>query len=311
MWLAALRGTKKAFTSSPVPRGKLHQPTCNISPCRLDDAATASSRKPSFQVKDIGSEPSLISGVLDSPGFKLILPPPASKMRGQQQNHGERPYRSHLRPACLPCRRRKSRCQSEADTSVCLMCRAHGTDCVYPGDSQAQQPSSARTTPSAKHRRRSITRQRTPASVTGPSGASGPLFRTPAEATHPSAMDRTRLPNLVPPAPPPIHSSTGNNMYEEDLFDSSADDQAQNLHIVGPAVTKDSQVLSDYLSAIPGATRGTRMVVPVPANRSGPVLFTRVQKRPVGISLNRSPSAEKLEIIEQLIGLQASDVIDV
>lgn len=100
-------------------------------------------------------------------------------------------------------------------------------------------------------------------------------------------------------------------MYEEDLFDSSADDQAQNLHIVGPAVTKDSQVLSDYLSAIPGATRGTRMVVPVPANRSGPVLFTRVQKRPVGISLNRSPSAEKLEIIEQLIGLQASDVIDV
>ena len=99
-------------------------------------------------------------------------------------------------------------------------------------------------------------------------------------------------------------------MYDEDLFDSSADDHTQNLHIVGPAVTKDSQVLSDYLSAIPGATRGTQMVVPVPANRSRPVLFTRVQKRPVGISINRSPSAEKLDIIEHLIGPSVSDAID-
>jgi hypothetical protein len=52
------------------------------------------------------------------------------------------------------------------------------------------------------------------------------------------------------------------------------------------------------------------MVVPVPANRSRPVLFTRVQKRPIGISVHRSPSAEKLDIIENLIGPPAPDIID-
>ena len=99
------------------------------------------------------------------------------------------------------------------------------------------------------------------------------------------------------------------NMYDED-FDSSADDQAQNLHVIGPALTKDNQVLSDYLSAIPGATRGTRSVIPILACESKPVLFTRVQKRPLGVSINRSPSAEKLEIIEKLMGPSTSEIID-
>ena len=242
-------------------------------------------------------------------------------MQDQPQNHGERPYRSHLRPACLSCRRRKSRCQSEADSRVCLMCRAHGTECVYPSDSQAQQPSSAKSTPSAKRRRRSGARQRTPVSGSAPPGVSAPSFRGPAESgiIHSPALNRTRLPNLVTSAPPLVQSSAGHgilgrdqhNVYDENPFDSSADDDEHNLHIVGPAVTKDSQVLSDYLSAIPDATRGTRMFLPVPANRSKPVLFTRVQKRPVGISVNRSPSAEKLNIIEHLIGPLVPDVIDV
>jgi hypothetical protein len=92
----------------------------------------------------------------------------------------------------------------------------------------------------------------------------------------------------------------------------TADDHALNLHIVGPAMTKDSQVLSDYLSAIPGAvTRGTRMVVPLPASRTTPVLFHKVMKRPVGVPANRSPSAEKLEIIEKLLEPYAEDVINV
>lgn len=241
-------------------------------------------------------------------------------MQQPPQNHGERPYRSHLRPACLSCRRRKSRCQSEADSSICLMCRAHGTECVYPGNSQAEQPSSGKATPSAKRRRRSNVRPRTSASGSSPPRASTPPFRGVPESgtNHSSAMNRTRLPNLMTPAPPLVETSAGHgisgrdqrNVYDEDLFDSSADDHTQNLHIVGPAVTKDSQVLSDYLSAIPGATRGAQMVVPVPANRSRPVLFTRVQKRPVGISINRSPSAEKLDIIEHLIGPLVSDAID-
>lgn len=90
----------------------------------------------------------------------------------------------------------------------------------------------------------------------------------------------------------------------------SDDDQHLNLHIVGPATTNDSQVLSTYLSGIPGATRSTRMIVPEPASCSRPVLFTEVQKRPVGVILNRSPSAEKLEIIEKLLEPHNEAVID-
>jgi hypothetical protein len=97
---------------------------------------------------------------------------------------------------------------------------------------------------------------------------------------------------------------------ESTLALGSDDDQHLNLHIVGPAATNDSQVLSTYLSGIPGATRSTRMIIPEPASCSRPVLFTEVQKRPFGVKLNRSPSAEKLEIIEKLLEPHNEAVID-
>ena len=90
----------------------------------------------------------------------------------------------------------------------------------------------------------------------------------------------------------------------------SSDEDHHNLHIVGPSVTNDSQVLSDYLSGIPAATRSTRLVIPESASRSHPVLFTKVQKRPLGIVANRGPSAEKLAIIEKMLEPHIGDLID-
>lgn len=129
-------------------------------------------------------------------------------------------------------------------------------------------------------------------------------------------MGRTRLPSLATPAYAPERPAepgrdSATMREEEDLFDSNADDQTQNLHIVGPAVSKDNQVLSDYLAAIPGAAQGSRMLLPVPAGRSRPVLFTKVQKRPFGQSIHRSPSAEILEIMENILGPQVADLVDV
>lgn len=116
----------------------------------------------------------------------------------------------------------------------------------------------------------------------------------------------------VPNVPP--RSITGMSRTdqgeESTLALGSDDDQHLNLHIVGPASTNDSQVLSTYLSGIPGATRSTRMIIPEPASCSRPVLFTEVQKRPVGLKLNRSFSAEKLEIIEKLLEPHNEAVID-
>lgn len=134
-----------------------------------------------------------------------------------------------------------------------------------------------------------------------------------------SSIDRSRLQHTVSSQSGTVHSLTGHEISSRNqeaintdepstLEFDSADDHALNLHIVGPAMTKDNQVLSDYLSAIPGATR---IVAPVPVSRSRPVLFTRVQKRPVGITINRSPSAEKLEMIEKLLEPHTADVIDV
>jgi hypothetical protein len=251
---------------------------------------------------------------------------------------GERPYRSHLRPACLPCRRRKSRCQTEGLAAggtggggACLMCRAHGTECVYPGSGEQQpsaSPKSASVDRRHQHRRASGVRDRNPGySIRGPDERRVPLPNSLSPSVGKSTASSGNTSSGT--ASVQAHTSTvhgladgrplnqaTNHRADVDEADQSslefgtADDHALNLHILGPAVTKDNQVLSDYLSAIPGAGRGTR-VVPVPASRSRPVIFTRVQKRPVGRSGNRSPSAEKLEIIERLLEPYASDVIDV
>ncbi|KAF7560778.1 hypothetical protein G7046_g3361 [Stylonectria norvegica] len=97
---------------------------------------------------------------------------------------------------------------------------------------------------------------------------------------------------------------------ESPLARGSIDDQQHNLHVVGPAVTSDNQVLADYLSSMPGATRGSRTVIPAPANGSRPVLFTMVQKHPLGLTVKRSLPAEKLEIIEKLLEPHLAEIVD-
>lgn len=242
-------------------------------------------------------------------------------MQQNQQGRGERPYRSHLRPACLACRRRKSRCHTEPGADRCLMCRAHGTDCLFPGGSPGP---TSKDSPDQVARRRGRGKSSATPRITTP-----PFHTVSSPRAHPTVAS-TSIPgsqngdmvagsasssSAYNPSlnPPPNRSHHQQEMHGGDspsIEFGSADDHASNLHIVGPATTKDNQVLSDYLSAIPGATRGTRMVVPVPASRSRPVLFTRVQKRPFGVPVNRSPSAEKLEMIEKLLEPYAGDVID-
>lgn len=95
-----------------------------------------------------------------------------------------------------------------------------------------------------------------------------------------------------------------NDQSEYQLTPLSVDDAEQeNPHIVGPANTNDSQVLADYLSIISNSNNngGLRMVRPVPASRSKPVLFATVKKRPIGVDGFPSPAREKLHIIEQLL----------
>ncbi|CAG8132629.1 unnamed protein product [Penicillium olsonii] len=174
----------------------------------------------------------------------------------------ERPYRSHTKPACIPCRRRKSRCKFEPHTEACLMCRAHGTECTFP-NGRAK----------ATHKR--------------PSTETLPRIPHPAVRTQPlndPMVASPQLPSQIPNLDTPLSLE--------------ADDD--NPHIVGPVVTGDSHVLADYLSNISG--QGMREIRPVePGSSSSPVIFTKVQKRPLGLTVNSNPAMKNLETIEKLV----------
>lgn len=237
----------------------------------------------------------------DSQGRQGRMPRQQQEQQ-QQTGQAERPYRSHLRPACVPCRRRKSRCQTEADSDSCLTCRAHRTECFFPGESVPPRA----THPGRGQRRRSQLPTASHDAAAARTQSHSATTRTAPVSTAPAAA--------VSSVPPSQHGgpvSVFNSGEEESPLTLGArDDQQLNLHIVGPAVTNDSQVLSDYLSGIPGATRSTRMIIPEPASSSRSVLFTMVQKRPVGLPVNRSPSAEKLAIIEKILEPHIPDLID-
>lgn len=234
-----------------------------------------------------------------------------------QQGSNERPYRSHLRPACLSCRKRKSRCQSDASSETCLMCRAHGSDCVFPTNTAA----GVNRTPETRRRRQTRLgstprrRQLVSGSVSdSPQTQPSLNFDTRAVPVQLQGPAITATGNSGVPQIPSVQWTAPAPAVHEDespLALVSNDDQQHNLHIVGPAATSDNQVLSDYLSAMPGATRGSSMVTVAPGNPSRPVLFTMVEKVPLGLAASRSPSAEKVEIIEKILEPFGPDVIDV
>lgn len=240
----------------------------------------------------------------------------------QQETPNARPYRSHLRPACIPCRKRKSRCQSEESSEACLMCRAHRTECIFPPESGGSQLS----TPKA--RRRAKRDSRTPRNgslAPGPRADDSVIEQSALDIGLDSIPSSSRRPdngtiirNAVPIAPFIPNSAERPQQQQQDaepeespLALGSSDEQQHNLHIVGPAVTSDNQVLSDYLSAMPSSARGSRIVRPVPGNRSRPVLFTMVQKRPVGLDANQSFPEERLQLIEKILEPFTSDLVDV
>ncbi|KAJ9137065.1 Zn(2)-C6 fungal-type DNA-binding domain [Pleurostoma richardsiae] len=213
--------------------------------------------------------------------------------------YSERPYRSHSRPACTACRRRKSRCRIEAQATACLMCGVHGTECRFP---HGPITSSSMAAP-----RRPRTTSSRPIEETA---------TTPATIVHAAP---------VPPAPPyPLlspgaQSTTVSSQREEDgpaqttpLSLHHADDGDDNPHIVGPVVSNDSTVLADYLSSIHAEARGMRITRPVMDTvNSEPVIFTHVQKRPLGVTVSHDVAFLKLQMIEKLLEPWADHLIDI
>lgn len=229
----------------------------------------------------------------------------------ESQHSIERPYRSHLRPACLQCKRRKSRCKIEAHSPACLMCRVHGTSCTFPPQKVTSRGRACKAGPTAatssstnsasqqqaqQQLQQEVEREPPATPIVSPWSSTGlgppgtrAVTSTPTDSVGPAATTTTTTPL------------------------SGDDEDQENPHIVGPANTNDSQVLTDYLSIVGSSSTRMRMVHPVRLSTSlssRPVLFAAVKKRPVGVQVYSNHAREKLHIIEQLLSPHAQDAVD-
>ncbi|KAI8965238.1 fungal-specific transcription factor domain-containing protein [Daldinia sp. FL1419] len=218
----------------------------------------------------------------------------------------ERPYRSHLRPACIPCRQRKSRCKIEAQSPLCLMCRVHGTECSFPTGSQestarrhARSKRSLRSqAPQAPQDQREVVQIHSIADVSEYGGAvSGRPIAISDEVN--TTVDTSWDGNDVLETCPTIYN------YHHDTQSQSTPvsigETEEENHIISPTMTGDSQVLADYLSTTAAGSHGMRLVRPKRTNLRRQVFFTVVQKRPLGLTLNENPSHSKYQVVEKLL----------
>lgn len=233
-----------------------------------------------------------------------------------------RPYRSHMQPACLPCRARKSRCQTGATTSTCAMCQAHGTECVFPqvaerrqitpGQSRRSTPLSGRQTPSAASRMQHsprVSRTRRPSSISPTvSHRVLPAYTIPLCA--PFALVQDVMVNR-PDRPTPPTSQQDESMSA--MMGIIAQPDEGTSHVVSPAIADDDRVFQDYLSNTSTAQK-RRMVkfhlnLGQPTRHSRQILFNIVPKRGERETESRSIAASSCEVIEKLIDPYQDDLI--
>ncbi|KAH7268817.1 fungal-specific transcription factor domain-containing protein [Fusarium solani] len=210
-----------------------------------------------------------------------------------------RALRANGQPACLPCRRRKSRCTFELGLQACLMCRAHETECTTAPLAQSRP----RPPPTPRSRARTF-QSRDISPLHGAATQQRPL---PAPQTPPQPAIGS-LVTLLSASPASFHVDPGPASPSRPVpLDEAEDD---NPHIIGPAIASDRHFLEDYLSSV-HAGNGARIIRPVlPGITSAPIVFTRVQKRPLGVAIDSSPSYPKLQTIEKLLEPWQQQVVD-
>lgn len=204
--------------------------------------------------------------------------------------------------ACSPCRRRKSRCKFESDSQACLMCRAHETDCV------PVAPPRSRPRPVSTRRARAKAAPPRTRPPVGPAPEALAGLGTDATSAE-TLTENIGGHNLSgpPPATPLCLDSGPTRSRQPAPLDEAEDDSP---HIMGPAIADDENFLEGYLSTTQ-AGHSERLIIAVfPGTSSSPVVFTRVKKRPLGISRDISPSKAKLQMIEKLIEPHQQDVVD-
>lgn len=222
-----------------------------------------------------------------------------------------RPYRSHLRPACDACRRRKSRCTMAESSGVCLMCQAHGSQCVFVDGDQTRR----RKVPVS--RGRATNRADIAEDNPDHNDISGLMSCSPESQLSNAARPDNQTYNngSVSVDLAPTHSPTLERPIEEIRMSAMlAESGDSSTHIISPAIADDNEELDSYLSSDPalGIRRITR--TSSTSTNMGPpsrrVLFNTVLRKPLGINANQSIAAAKLEVIEKLLEPHIMDLID-
>lgn len=215
-----------------------------------------------------------------------------------------RPYRSHLHPACFSCKKRKSRCKTQNSSGVCMMCQAHGTECVFPRPddvSQRRAPLLPRKSPASTRQRFALSR------IIAPHQRPCAIPHTMPDPAGPGTI----CPDIDPGGsialvdPPQMQPASVNQHTSEGLPNlagivSEAGDNSS--HIVSPAVADDNEILERYLSAAPAGQRCLVRTSPSPNRPLRPVRFNAVPRRPLGVAVNQSLAASKCEVIEKYMG---------
>ena len=203
-----------------------------------------------------------------------------------------RSYRSHLQPACLPCRKRKSRCKVDsAEGSKCLLCRSHETECVYPD-------TPIRSARAARARRRRLPNEPTiDKDRSCHSGRSTPKdFRTMRETN--VALDKTSP--------------------EESPFSTSKfpfTDAESESHIIGPTSSLDIRLIVEYLSIIPPGNAAplwfTRSSLGhLMADQQPLPVYGAVHRRPLGTRPSQTIDSSKCKIIEKMLDPFCGDLMN-
>lgn len=179
--------------------------------------------------------------------------------------------------------------------------RTRLSESVQGNTSPAQADQTRNASQSVGNKRRRLGSHSSPSgNSTLPRGLVSPSLSVPV----PGTISEQSCP---PPSAPrlvdvEVSHSTPLSVYDKDQ---------SNSHIVGPANTSDSQVLTDYLSCVHGTSSGMRLVRMMPTSWSKPVMFTPVQHRTFGKSSAEGLAYEKLNIMERLIGSNVGPLTDV
>ncbi|KAI1109202.1 fungal-specific transcription factor domain-containing protein [Nemania sp. NC0429] len=212
-----------------------------------------------------------------------------------------RTYRSHSQPACLPCRKRKSRCKRDnADAMSCLSCKLHGNDCVFPDTSVA----ATRPVTSNRRAQKRLVRPGPDLPPLRPRLSASPCpEHTPRDDP---AQDVPMRPTIdvpcsrdVPFAGSPAPASPGED----------------ESHVIGPVQSPDAQRIASYLfNDTSFSPRASRMIVARPDQLSAgkrAVLFNAVRRRPLGHAPTQSLPASICEIVTKLLEPYCENLVDI